>query len=325
MKDRIKELHQQINKEIHNLSFGKNPESLYNPLNYILALGGKRIRPLLTMLAYQMFKINPGEIILQAVAVEVFHNFTLMHDDIMDKAPLRRGNPTVHQKWGENNAILSGDVMMVKAYEMLLTSDPELVFSVLSAFSKCATEVCEGQQLDMDFEEKETVTESEYIEMVRLKTAVLLGFSAELGGILAGVDKPSCLLLRSFGTNIGIGFQLMDDLLDIYGDAAKFGKQAGGDIIANKKTFLMIEAFEKSSSKERKTLDYWINVQSFDPEEKIREVKKVYDQIGIKEITRNKMNIFFSEGLEMLNKIEVEEANKELLRTFILGLINREN
>ena len=324
MEGKIIELQKEINKEISNYSFGSRPDSLYEPLQYIMSLGGKRIRPLLTLLAYGLFKPDMSRVLKQAIAVEVFHNFTLMHDDIMDNAPIRRGSPTVHEKWDSNTAILSGDVMMVKAYEMLMDTSPELVIPILSAFNICATEVCEGQQLDMEFEGRDNVTEQDYLEMIRLKTAVLLGFSAELGGILAGVDQEARENLRSFGVNIGIGFQLMDDLLDVYGDAKKFGKQEGGDIIANKKTFLLIEAFEKCDPEQKKILDYWIEEKSFDPAEKVREVKNVYNAVGIPEFTRQKMDTYFSHGMEMIDKIQVQDPEKELLRKFLQALINRE-
>ena len=231
-----------IESEIRKQKFGKQPSSLYEPLRYIMALGGKRLRPLLTLLAYSLYKRDSRKIVSIATAVEVFHNFTLLHDDIMDNAPLRRGNPTVHKKWDVNTAILSGDVMQIKVYDLLLNVEDAKLKEVLIAFNKCATEVCEGQQCDMEFELRSKVTEVQYLRMIRLKTAVLLGFSLELGAILAGATRQDRNALREFGINIGIGFQLKDDLLDVYANKKKFGKMVGGDIVANKKTFLLIKA-----------------------------------------------------------------------------------
>jgi geranylgeranyl diphosphate synthase type II len=233
-----------IEAEIKRNKFGKEPASLYEPIRYLMGLGGKRMRPLLTLLSYSLYKDDVKSIVPFAVAIEAFHNFTLMHDDIMDNAPLRRGDKTVHEKWNVNTAILSGDVMLVKVYDMLLSLDAEKLKPVLQKFNTCAAEVCEGQQWDMEFETLASVSESQYINMIRLKTAVLLGFSLEFGAILANSSVEDQNALREFGVNIGIGFQLKDDLLDAYADPKKFGKQVGGDIIANKKTYLLIKALE---------------------------------------------------------------------------------
>ena len=324
MDQRVKQLQEYIEAEITSQSYGNEPATLYEPIQYIMSLGGKRIRPLLAMLAYELFEEDSSRIVKQAVAVEVFHNFTLMHDDIMDRAPIRRGKPTVHEKWGDNNAILSGDVMLVKSYELFLESGAHNIIPILNAFNKCATEVCEGQQLDMDFEDRNDVSEEEYLNMIRLKTAVLLGFSARLGSMLASTSEENAQAMEDFAVNIGIGFQLMDDLLDVYGDAQKFGKQEGGDIIANKKTFLLIEALEKSNPEERKTLDYWIGLKDFDPAEKVREVKRIYDQIGVPEISKNKMNEYFNLGMQNLDQLSVEESRKDALKTFMTALMNRD-
>lgn len=313
-----------ISKEIERTEYGKHPTELYEPLQYIMSLGGKRLRPLLTTLSYSLFKDDVETILPQAMAVEVFHNFTLMHDDIMDKAPLRRGNDTVHEKWDHNTAILSGDVMLVKAYQMLLTKDSELSVTILKAFSKCAAEVCEGQQLDMLFEQRETVTEEEYIEMIRLKTAVLLGFSLELGGLLGAADTPNSEALRAFGVNIGIGFQLKDDLLDVYADKAKFGKQVGGDILSNKKTFLLIKALERAEGKQKKELEGWLNKKQFQPEKKIEAVTSIYNQLGIRTLAEQKMNYFFEKGFQSLKKVNASLPRKAVLKHFAESLIDRE-
>src|SRR5690349_17372384 len=277
----IAQYQQWLEQEIRKQKFWKSPASLYEPIRYIMELGGKRLRPMLTLLAYSLFRDDVKRIVPYAVAVEAFHNFTLMHDDIMDKAPLRRGKQTVHEKWNVNTAILSGDVMLVKVYDMFLGIEPEKMKVVLKAFNQCAAEVCEGQQWDMEFETTDQVTEAEYINMIRLKTAVLLGFSLELGAILGDAPEEDRKALREFGTNIGIGFQLKDDLLDAYADPEKFGKQVGGDIIANKKTFLLIKAREKAQGKMKKQLDEWLALKKFNKNKKVAGVKAIYDDLGV--------------------------------------------
>lgn len=320
----IKQLQALVSKEIERTEYGQAPKELYEPIEYIMALGGKRLRPLLTLLAYTLYKDDVNTILRQAVAVEVFHNFTLMHDDIMDEAPLRRGKNTVHEEWNHNTAILSGDVMLVKAYEMLITDDASLTVEILHAFNQCAREVCQGQQLDMLFEKREKVAEEEYIDMIRQKTAVLLGFSLELGGLLAGVEKKGCEALRKFGINIGIGFQLMDDLLDVYADKDKFGKQVGGDILSNKKTFLLIKALDKAEGKQKKELESWIGKKQFDPEQKVKAVTQVYNDLRIKELTEETMNYYFERGFQALKQVDAPLHRKSILRKFAEGLAARE-
>lgn len=274
-----------LGEAIENESFGEHPKELYEPIRYILKLGGKRLRPMLALLAYQLGKDNWESIIKPAMAVEVFHNFTLMHDDIMDEAPIRRGQPTVHEHWDENIAILSGDAMLVKAYDLLLEVDPALLPSVIRMFNKCAVEVCEGQQIDMNFEQRTDVTVEEYLEMIRLKTAVLLGMSLRLGGTLAGLSQKDTELLCTFGEKIGVGFQLKDDLLDVFSDQEKFGKQVGGDIISNKKTYLLINALKSAQGETAKELNNWITRKDFDKEQKVQAVKNIYEQLAIKQLT----------------------------------------
>ncbi|HEX6222955.1 MAG TPA: polyprenyl synthetase family protein, partial [Chryseolinea sp.] len=285
-----------LEKEIRRQQYGKQPASLYEPIRYLMALGGKRLRPMLTLLAYSLYKENPGKVLQYAVAVEAFHNFTLMHDDIMDKAPLRRGNLTVHKKWNVNTAILSGDVMLVKVYDMLLSIDQKILPTVLRRFNKCASEVCEGQQWDMEFETQTTVSEQQYLTMIKLKTAVLLGFSLELGALLAGASEKDCKSLREFGVNIGIGFQLKDDLLDAYADSKKFGKQVGGDIIANKKTFLLIKSLQLAHENHHKQLKDWLGRKKFLKSEKVNAVKNIYDELNIPELTEKKINSYFKKA-----------------------------
>jgi geranylgeranyl diphosphate synthase type II len=291
----------------------------------MMALGGKRMRPLLTLLSASIFTDDWQKALKPAIAVEVFHNFTLMHDDIMDKAPLRRNQPTVHTKWNENVAILSGDVMLVNVYELLVDVEPDKLRRVLIRFNRVAAQVCEGQQWDMNFESLGTVSEAQYLEMIELKTAVLLGFSLELGGLITGAGEADTQLLWEAGTNIGIGFQLKDDLLDVFGEQAKFGKQVGGDIIANKKTFLLIEALEKAGREERKALEYWLGAKAFDKDEKVKAVTQIYNQLNIKGLTESKMNEYFQKGLANLNGLGASESRKEGLQQFVQQLIYRES
>ncbi len=273
------------------------------------------------MLSYSIYKKDAEKIVSYAAAVEAFHNFTLMHDDIMDKAPLRRGKATVHEKWNVNTAILSGDVMLVRVYDMFLSLEGPKLNQVLRAFNQCAAEVCEGQQWDMEFESKTKVTEAQYIEMIRLKTAVLLGFSLELGAILADAPKADQIALREFGVNIGIGFQLKDDLLDVYADQKKFGKQVGGDIISNKKTFLLIKALEKAKGKQQKELKEWLSAKKFNAKKKVAAITGIYNSLGIAEQTELKVNWYFEKGFDQLNEVD---TNGSLLIDFTQELMARQ-
>jgi geranylgeranyl diphosphate synthase type II len=320
--------HALLNKledHITSHSFGVSPLELYDPISYILSLGGKRIRPLLTLLAYGLYSKNPEEILNQACAVEVFHNFTLMHDDIMDQAPLRRGKATVHEKWNANSAILSGDVMLIRAYDLLLDTTPALLPEVMRLFNKTAAEVCEGQQFDMNFETYQTVHEDEYIEMIRLKTAVLLGMALQLGAVLAGAEKGDAQKLYDFGVNIGVGFQLKDDLLDVFADQAKFGKQVGGDIISNKKTFLLIKALELAEGADAEELNFWLTQQQFDKVEKVSAVRNLYEKLGVKSLTVEKMESYFNAGFAQLEGIHYsDQKHYQALFTLTQDLIHRE-
>lgn len=317
--------HAAIEKEITKQKFGNSPQSLYEPIQYLMNLGGKRLRPMLTLLSYSMYKDDFKQVVPYAVAVEAFHNFTLMHDDIMDNAPLRRGNQTVHKKWNTNTAILSGDVMLVKVYAMFEKLTPTILKTVLTSFNKCAAEVCEGQQWDMDFENSTHVTEAQYLQMIKLKTAVLLGYSLELGAVLAGAPDADRKLLRDFGTNIGIGFQLKDDLLDAYADPKKFGKQVGGDIIANKKTFLLINALEHAKGKTKKELRHWLEAKKFNNKEKVEAVKTIYDRLNISSLTEKKVNHFFAKGFKNLDQLAVPPLKKQSLHEYALALIERQS
>lgn len=312
-----------LEKEINAMPFGKQPATLYEPIRYMMQLGGKRIRPMLTMLSYSLFKDNPEDIVPYAAAVEVFHNFTLMHDDIMDKAPLRRGKPTVHEKWNLSTAILSGDVMLVKVYELFSALEPVMFKAAITAFNTCATKVCEGQQWDMEFENATEVTEAAYVRMIKSKTAELLGFSAELGGILAGTSDDSRMLLRDFGIYIGVGFQLRDDLLDAYGDPEKFGKQPGGDIVANKRTFLLIKALARATPADKKVLEQWMSATRFNKKKKVEAIISIYDKLKVPQLTQRKADHYFTKAFRILDALP-ESPARENLRAFAQQLINRQ-
>jgi geranylgeranyl diphosphate synthase type II len=315
---------QNLEEEIQAMNFGGNPFELYEPIRYSMRMGGKRLRPLLALLSYQLFSEDWKKISRPALAVEVFHNFTLLHDDIMDKAPLRRGQATVYQKWNETVAILSGDVMLVKAYDLLLEMPSEQLPEVIRRFNRTAAEVCEGQQWDMNFETQAGVTIAEYLDMIRLKTAVLLGFSMWMGAKLSGQNEQVCEALYEVGENMGIGFQLMDDYLDVYAEKAKFGKQVGGDIIANKKTFLLLQALENSRGADAEELQSLLKEINFIPEQKVERVKAIYDRLNIPDLTQKAMDTFYGKAFQQLSSLAVPEESKELLNDFFQRLIDRE-
>lgn len=319
----INHLIKQVNVALEQYDFGTSPNELYDPIRYILDLGGKRIRPVLALTAHHLFANNSLDIVKPACAVEVFHNFTLMHDDIMDEAPLRRGKSTVHEKWNSNIAILSGDVMLVKAYDMLLEAKHNHQY-LIQRFNECARLVCEGQQLDMNFETRSDVTVDEYLEMIKLKTAVLLGFSLRLGGILAETSQKNEDLLDELGIAMGLGFQLKDDLLDVYGDPEKVGKQVGGDIISNKKTFLLINAMERAVGPIAEELHDLLKTESFDPSEKVDAVKAIYDQLEIRALTQEKINYYFDQAFDLIDKIDCPSERKAPLKGLISFLVARD-
>ena len=323
MKGRIETYQRWIEAEIQKQKFGKAPASLYEPIRYTMSLGGKRLRPMLTLLAYSLFRSDVRRIVPLATAVEIFHNFTLLHDDIMDDAPLRRGKPTVHSLWDVNTAILAGDVMQVKAYDILLGAGSRTLKSIFLAFNKCAVEVCEGQKSDIDFEKRMKVSEKEYLEMIRKKTAVLLGFSLELGAILAGASTREQKALREFGINIGIGFQLRDDLLDVYALTKNFGKQVGGDIVSNKKTFLLIKSLERARGAEGRRLRSWLSRSKFNKREKVTAVTAIYDRLRVRNLTERKIDEFFSKGFRQLTA--VRSGKKGNLIHFADSLITRQS
>ncbi|MEP2025039.1 MAG: polyprenyl synthetase family protein [Reichenbachiella sp.] len=325
MTDDIKIFQKKLTERLLELDLHREPKELYEPIHYTLSLGAKRMRPILAIMGYMCSKGDWEKIIDPALSIELFHNFTLIHDDIMDEAPLRRGEPTVYKKWNKDIAILSGDVLMVMAYDLLMRADYSDFKYLLRLFNQSATEVCEGQQLDMNFEEMASVSESDYLEMIRLKTAVLLGFSLELGGLLGGMPKEDAQHLRDFGINIGIGFQLKDDLLDVYGEAHKFGKQVGGDIIANKKTLLLIKAIELAEGKQKLDLHNLLADKDIDPIHKVREMKAIYADLNIEAIAEKAMNDHFEKGFEQLNALEKSKYNLAPLRDFTEALIARDH
>lgn len=319
----VQDLSQGIEAEQKSLG-NLNPKEMYEPMAYILGLGGKRVRPLLTLVGCDLFDADTKLAIQAALSVELFHNFSLIHDDILDNAPLRRGNITVHEKWNQNIAILSGDGMMVKAYEALAKSKQEHIIDLLHLFSKTATEVCEGQQLDMNFETQNTVSVQNYIHMITYKTAVLLGCSLQMGAICADASKENQQHIYEFGKHVGIAFQILDDVLDVYADDKKFGKQVGGDIISNKKTFLLLKAFELANTEQHQELSSLLSNKSIDNTEKVNRVTKVYDALNIKNITTAEANKHTDIALKHLADVKANEAKKEHLKKFALFLLNRE-
>ncbi len=290
-----------------------------------MRLGGKRIRPTLTLIAAHLFGDALDHVLLPAIGTEVFHNFSLLHDDIMDKAPLRRGQPTVHEKWNQNIAILSGDVMLVRAYEFFLNVETSKLRKVLSLFSHTGAQVCEGQQLDMNYESSQEVSISDYLHMITLKTAVLLGFSLELGATLNNASENNALLLKNFGINIGIAFQLRDDLLDVYGDREKFGKQVGGDILADKKTFLLLTALEQANPEQKEVFAKYRYQAVYAPEQKVQEVTAIYDQLQVKAQTQSKINYYFEEAMQSLHAVDAPAERKEVLQSLAFELMARES
>ncbi len=300
------------------------PRTLFAPAEYILSLGGKRLRPLLTLMAADLFGKNPEEVLDAALAVEIFHNFSLVHDDLMDNADLRRGYPTVHKKWSENSAILSGDALVIEAYRYIAKVPVDVLPDILELFSTTAMEICEGQQYDMDFEQRLDVREEEYIEMIRLKTAVLIACALKIGAIIAGAPTEDADLLYEFGINIGLAFQLKDDLLDVYGNPETFGKKIGGDILCNKKTFLLIRCLKNANDMQREELNRWLTATEYDPDEKIRFVKNVYDELNLKFVVENLIEKYYLASLDYLSSINITDDHKRDLISLAENLMYRE-
>ena len=313
-----------VNEGLDTLPYDRQPASLYDPVKYVLSLGGKRIRPVLMLLGYNLFKEHPEDVLMPALGLETYHNYTLLHDDLMDNADVRRGQPTVHKKWDANTAILSGDSMLVLAYQRVAQCDDAHLPQVLSLFTETALEIGEGQQYDMDFETRNDVTEDEYIEMIRLKTSVLLACALKMGAILGNASKNDADLLYQFGEKIGLAFQLQDDLLDVYGDPAVFGKAIGGDITSNKKTYMLINAVNRANAVQREELMRWIEAKTFDRIEKVAAVTRLYDEIGIRQLCEAKINYYFEQGKQLLEQVSVPSDRKEQLRQYTNEMMHRE-
>jgi len=322
---KLEDLQAVISNAVTQLSFPLHPAALYEPLTYILSIGGKRMRPALLLMACDLFGGDINEALAPALAIEVFHNFTLMHDDIMDNAPLRRGKTTVHEKWNQNIAILSGDVMLIEGYKLMMQVKDNLLRQILNIFNETAVGVCEGQQIDMEFEIRDDVAIDEYINMIRLKTAVVLGGALKIGALIGGADQKDADLLYDFGENLGVAFQLQDDILDVYGDPQKFGKQVGGDIISNKKTYLLIKALELARGETAVSLNNLLTQKQFDSAEKIKAVTSIYDALDIRQQSENEMHKYADKAFTALELIDIPEDHKQYLRDFADGLMVREN
>ena len=318
------ECQQKVQDKLASIDLNYKPKELYEPIGYILSIGGKRIRPSLVLMGCNVFDDDIEKAMEAAIAIEVFHNFTLMHDDIMDKADIRRNKQTVHKKWNENIAILSGDAMMILAYQFLKNYRPGLLSNLFQVFNKTALEVCEGQQYDMNFESAQNVTINDYIKMIQLKTSALIAASFKMGAIIGGADNSNTKNIYEYGKNLGIAFQLQDDLLDVFGETKKFGKTNGGDIIANKKTFLLIQALENANGATKKELLGWLAKKEFDPLEKIESVKKIYQTLKIEEKTQTKIDEYFKESNRSLENISVNNERKTELKAFAEYLMNRD-
>ena len=320
----IKQLQQQVEKAIADINWVQEPTGLYQPIDYVLSLGGKRIRPVLTLLACKLFSDDEKQALSTALAVEVFHNFTLLHDDVMDRADTRRGKPTVHKKWNDNTAILSGDAMLIKAYQLLQQAPADKLPVLLDLFSKTAIEVCEGQQYDVDFENDLAVQLPQYIEMIRLKTAVLLAAALKMGAIIGGASLQDANALYDYGINLGLAFQLRDDYLDSFGDPAVFGKKIGGDICCNKKTFLMITALQTASEEQRKELLQWIGcTDATCHEQKIKAVLNIYQNLQIDTRCEEAIRAYFEKSVGSLKNVQLAENKKDILIKFANDLMGR--
>jgi geranylgeranyl diphosphate synthase type II len=314
-----------ISTEVNQLNFPVYPAELYEPIKYILSLGGKRMRPALLLMACDLFGGDVRKAIPPALAIEVFHNFTLMHDDIMDNAPIRRGKTTVHERWNKNVGILSGDVMLIEGYKLMMQVDEPLLRPILDIFNETAVGVCEGQQLDMEFENRNNVSITEYITMIRLKTAVVLGGALKIGAIIGGASTEDASLIHTFGEQLGIAFQLQDDILDVYGNPEKFGKQVGGDILSNKKTYLLLKALELADNAQTAELSKWLITNQSDQDKKVAAVSGIYSQLQIRQYAEEAMQTYANQAFKALDAINLPDEHKQYLRDFADGLMVREN
>jgi len=312
-----------INAYLEQMPYMRPPKGLYEPIAYELSLGGKRIRPVLMLMAYNIYKEDVERILPQAAGLETYHNHTLLHDDVMDKADMRRNKPTVHNVWNDNTAILSGDAMLILAYRLMAEGLTDRLAEVMHIFTETTMEICEGQQWDMEFEIRMDVKVDEYIEMIRLKTSVLLAAALKIGACLAGAPAEEAQKLYDFGVKMGLAFQLQDDWLDVYGDPKVFGKNIGGDILCNKKTYMLITALEQAGEDQRKELERWLTATDFIPAEKISAVTALYNNIGVGKRCEEMVEAYYSDGLAVLDSIALPEERKQALEDFACSLMNR--
>ncbi len=313
--------HKEIDKKLSKIKLNNTPKELYDPIRYVLKMKSKRVRPILAILAYKLVNRNWEKIIKPCLSLELFHNFTLIHDDIMDKALIRRGKKTIHEKWNKNIGILSGDLLMILAYNMLSGLPKNMLSKTIIRFNEVSIKVCEGQQLDMNYQKLNHINEKQYLEMIRLKTATLIGLSLELGGYLAKMNTNEINTLYKIGELFGIGFQLSDDLLDVYGDK-NFGKKIGGDILENKNTFLSVKAYELSKKDDRENLDYW-KKNNNSSKEKIKKITEIFNKLNLKKITEKKIKIFFDLAYKKLDYLKIKEFDKEELKNYLNLLFER--
>jgi geranylgeranyl diphosphate synthase type II len=318
------ELKDLVENAITDLSYNTEAGNLFEPVKYILSIGGKRLRPVLTLMACNLFSDNIDDAVLPATGLEVFHNFTLVHDDIMDQAPVRRNVPTVHSKWNVNQAVLSGDVMAFIANECFLQAPQTCLFKVFSVYNQAAIDVCVGQQLDIDFEKAEVISQKEYLRMIEQKTSVLIAAALKIGAVIGGASDEDSDQMYEFGRNLGLAFQIQDDLLDIYGDVKIFGKIPGGDIIANKKTFLLVKALESASADQVKQLKKLFSQNEYTPQIKIKRVMELYDQLKIKTLTETLANDYINGAFTILEKINVDSKRKRELEQIVSSLKGRD-
>ena len=312
-----------VSDYLSSLPYDRQPSGLYEPIRYVLSMGGKRIRPSLMLMAYNLYKENPEAVLPQACALETYHNFTLLHDDLMDNADMRRGHQTVHRKWNANTAILSGDTMLILSFHRMMQCPEHTLKAVMETFTETTLEIDEGQQMDIDFETRDDVQEEEYIEMIRLKTSVLLASALKIGAIMAGAPKEDVDRLYHFGERMGLAFQLQDDFLDVYGDPAVFGKAIGGDILCNKKTYMLINALNAADESQRKELLEWIDADHPDAQQKIAAVTALYNIIGVDKMAQAKIEQYFAEARACLEEVNVESDRKQVLRDYTDAMMHR--
>ena len=321
----IAELTEKVTTALEQLPYDRQPQGLYAPIKYVLSLGGKRIRPVLMLMAYNMYREDVDRIMPVALGLEVYHNFTLLHDDLMDRADVRRGKPCVHKVWNDNTAILSGDNMLVMAYQMMSRCPSSALPSVISIFTETALQIDEGQQYDMEFEQRTDVTEREYLEMIRLKTSVLLACALQIGALLGGASEADAQALYAYGEKVGLAFQLQDDYLDVYGDFETFGKAIGGDILCNKKTFMLINALAHAPEHLRSELQGWLAATEYDPAEKIEAVRHIYTQVGVDQMAKEQISFYIAQAEDALHALPIAEERKEILRQWTEQLLGRKS